>query len=215
MRVVVRVTALLFCLLAIARSGSAVIVDRIAAVVERQIITLSEVNQIVSLKVTPRETGESDDDHRRRILDNLVAQSLRLTDVERFGSDAVTKDSIEARLQQLIQRFPSQADFERALLRSELTLDELRLVLKRQLQVDAYIEERFSPQIFVSLEEIDTFYRGTWSAQRRSRGLPIPLLAEATEEIRSLLKAERLHQEVSRWTSQLRSQANVDILAYR
>ena len=191
------------------------IVDRIAAVVESQIITLSEVDQMVNLRVILRESDESDQSYRRRILDDLVAQSLRLSDAERFGATDVSKDSIEARLVEIIERFPSQSEFDQALQRSEMTLDELRVVLKRQLQVDKYIEERFSPQIFVSIEEIDAFFRGPWSEQREARGLPLPPLAAVTEEIRSLLKAERLRQEVSKWTAQLRARANVDIYVFR
>lgn len=215
MPLMARAAVLLFSIASLAPRASAVIVDRIAAVVESQIITLSEVDQMVNLRVILRESDESDQSYRRRILDDLVAQSLRLSDAERFGATDVSKDSIEARLVEIIGRFPSQTEFDQALQRSEMTLDELRVVLKRQLQVDKYIEERFSPQIFVSIEEIDAFFRGPWSEQREARGLTLPPLASVTEEIRSLLKAERLRDEVSKWTSQLRARANVDIYAFR
>jgi hypothetical protein len=69
--------------------------------------------------------------------------------------------------------------------------------------------------IFVSTDEIDTYYRTTWSEQRRARGLPIPALAEVQDEIRTLLKSARLQQEIERWTAQLRARANVDIYAWK
>jgi len=210
-----RPAVLLFLILLPSVPARGVIVDRIAALVERQVITLSEVGQLADLRVIPRNPGETDDAYRRRLLDGLIAQSLRLSDAERFGAEDVAKDSIEARLLQVRGRFPSEAQFLDALGHTELTLDELRAILKRQLQVEAYIEERFSPLIFVSIEEIEIYYRGPWLEQRRARGLASVPLSEVREEIRSLLKAERLEKEVSVWTEQLRARANVDVYVYR
>jgi len=96
-----------------------------------------------------------------------------------------------------------------------LTPDELRALVKRQLQVEAYVQERFAPLVFISNEEIQAYYRGTWSEQRRKRGLAMPPLAEVREEIRALLRASRLDEEIEKWTTQLRERANVDVYAWR
>jgi hypothetical protein len=190
-------------------------IDRIAALVDRQVLTVSEISQMAEIRFFPRKVRQSEDDYRHDILDTLIAQALRFRDVERFGAEDIAKDSIEARLREIQQRFPSSAEFGAAVQRAELTLDEVRALIKRQLQVEAYIQERFAPMIFVSSEEIETYYRGTWSQQRRERGLDIPPLSQVQEEIRALLKSSRLQEEVERWTSQLRSRANVDIYTWR
>jgi hypothetical protein len=193
----------------------AVTVDRVAAVVDRQVITVSEVSQMVELRFFPRSAGQSSDDYRRAVLENLIAQALRYRDVERFGAQDISKDAIEARLQEIRKRFASDAEFNAALAHTELTLDEVRALVKRQLQVEAYIQERFAPLVFVPNDDIDAYYRGTWSQQRRERGLPIPPLADVREEIRTLLRADRLQHEIEQWTSQLRLRANVDVYAWK
>ena len=202
-------------LLAIALPAQSGIVDRVAAVVDKQVITVSEVNQMAELHFFPRNAGESEDDYRHRILEALIAQALRFRDVERFGAEDIPKDSIEARVTEIAKRFPTPADLDAALKRVELTPDELRALVKRQLQLEAYVQERFAPLVFVSNDEIETYYRGTWSQQRRQRGLAIPPLAEVREEIRALLRASRLQEEIEKWTTQLRERANVDIYAWR
>ena len=207
-----RLSILLF---AIALPVKAGIVDRVAAVVDRQVITVSEVNQMVELRFFAKNAGESDDDFRHRILESLIAQALRFRDVERFGAEDIPKDSIEARVTEIAKRFPTPADLDAALKRVELTPDELRALIKRQLQVEEYVQERFAPLVFVSNDEIDAYYRGTWSQQRRQRGLAVPPLAEVREEIRALLRASRLQEEIEKWTTQLRERANVDIYAWR
>jgi hypothetical protein len=99
--------------------------------------------------------------------------------------------------------------------RTELTDEELRALVKRQLQVEAYIQERFAPLVFVSNDEIEAYYRGPWSEGRRKRGLPVPALSTVREEVRSAVRASRLQVEVDRWTAQLRARANVDVYAWR
>lgn len=182
--------------------SSAATVDRIAAVIDEQVLTVTEVGQMAEMRFFARNAGESDDEYRREILESLIAQALRLRDVERFGAPDVTAESIDARLQQIQSRFPSVADFEAALVRAELSLDEFKALIKRQLQVEEYIQERFAPLIFVSNEEIE---------ERRRQGQPgVPI-----EQIRTVLRGERLQQEIERWTNRLRLRANVDVYAWR
>src|SRR5438445_5398868 len=76
-------------------------IDRIAALVDRQVLTVSEISQMAQIRFFPRTAGQSEDDYRRMILDDLIAQSLRFRDVQRFGAEDVSKDSIEARLLQI------------------------------------------------------------------------------------------------------------------
>ncbi|HUP50489.1 MAG TPA: hypothetical protein VNA04_17070 [Thermoanaerobaculia bacterium] len=201
--------------LAAALPLSAVTVDRIAAVIDRQVLTVSEIGQMAEVRFFARTAGRSDDDYRRAILDALIAQTLRQRDVERFGAPEVPLDSIEARLRQIEDRFSTPEELEAALVRAELTLDDLRALVKRQLQVEIYIQERFAPLVFVANDEIEAYYAGPWTRQRRERGLPVVPLAEVREAIRSLLRASRLAEEIERWTNRLRLRANVDIYAWR
>jgi hypothetical protein len=192
----------------LALPGSGATVDRIAAVVEQQVITVSEVSQMVTVRFFPNND-------RRQVLEALIAQALRFRDVERFGAQEIPADTIEARVVEIRGRHPSPAAFESALEQGELTLDELRALVKRQLQVEAYIQERFAPTIFVSNEEIEQYYQGPWRQQRRERGLPVVNLEEVRSEIRDALRASRLQEEIAEWTTQLRARANVDVYAWR
>ncbi|HEX6160060.1 MAG TPA: hypothetical protein VF111_07835 [Thermoanaerobaculia bacterium] len=194
--------------------AAAVTVDRIAAVIDNQVLTVSEVGQMVEIRFFPR-TAETEDDHRRTVLEGLIAQALRFRDVERFGAQDIAADLIEARVVEIQSRFASPAEFETALTRAELTPDEVRALVKRQLQVEAYIQERFAPLIFLTNDDIAAYYSGPWTTQRRARGLPVRPLAEVREEVRTAVRASRLQEEIEKWTGQLRARANVDIYAWR
>ncbi|HYM61865.1 MAG TPA: hypothetical protein VEZ11_13345 [Thermoanaerobaculia bacterium] len=193
----------------------AAIVDRIAAVVDEQVITVSEVGQMAGLRFYPRPAKASDDQYRHYVLDELIDQALRFRDVERFGATDIAKEPIDARLREIAARFPSSAAFDAALGRSDMTLDELRTLVRRQLQVEAYIQERFSPTVFIATEEVEAHYRGPWSGRSRAAGLAIPPLSSVDEEIRGELKSAQLAQEVQQWTTELRARADVDVLAWK
>src|ERR1700754_2094450 len=107
--------------LSVALPAGAVTVDRIAAVIDGQVLTVSEIGQTVDLRFFPR-LGATDDDYRREVLDALIAQALRFRDVERFGAQDIPADTIEARVLEIRNRFPSQAEFDAALSRAELSL---------------------------------------------------------------------------------------------
>jgi peptidyl-prolyl cis-trans isomerase SurA len=201
--------------LLLAAPAYATTVDRIAAVIDQQVLTVSEVNQLAEVRFFPRVAGRSEDDFRHDILEALIAQALRYRDVERFGAQDIPKDSIESRLVEIQRRFTPPGEFDNALARAELTLDELRALIKRQLQVEAYIQERFAPLVFVANDDIATYYNGPWRQQRVERGLPVPPLNDVREEIRTLIRSRQLDQQVETWTTQLRARANVDIYAWR
>ena len=209
---IVRKFLLLLALAAL--PASAVTVDRIAAVVDTQVITVSEIAQMVEIRFFPR-LAPSEDEHRRQVLDALIAQALRYRDVERFGAQDIAPDTIEARFVEIRGRFPSEADFVAALARAELTPDEVRALARRQLQVEAYIQERFAPLVFVTNDEIAEYHGTTWTRARRERGLPLLPLSEVREEIRTAVRSSRLQSEIERWTTQLRARANVDVYAWR
>jgi len=209
---IVRKLLAIFALAAL--PAAAVTVDRIAAVIDRQVLTVSEITQMVAIRFFPR-AARSDDDYRRDVLDALIAQALRYRDVERFGAQDISLDAIEARLIEIQQRFPSETEFLATAARVELTLDEIRALIKRQLQVEAYIQERYAPMVFVSNEDIDAYFTGPWAQQRRDRGLPVPPLSTVRDEVRSAVRSSRLQEEIGKWTAQLRARANVDVYAWR
>jgi parvulin-like peptidyl-prolyl isomerase len=194
--------------------ASAVTIDRVAAVVDRQVMTVSEVTQMVEIRFFPR-VAASEDEHRRDVLEALITQMLRHRDVERFGAQDISRDAIDAKLLEIQSRFASEDEFLDAVARAELTLDEVRVLIRRQLHVEADIQERFAIRVFVSADDILEYYRGPWTEQRRERGLRIPPLEQVQDEVRLAVRSARLQDQIVRWTTQLRAKANVDIYAWR
>ncbi|MBW3564425.1 MAG: SurA N-terminal domain-containing protein [Acidobacteria bacterium] len=191
--------------------ASGVIIDRIAATVDDQPITTSEIDQFAIVRIIERREGEGEDEYRRRILDYMIAQILRARDVNRFGSAEVSTEDIANEIAEIRSRFSSPEGLEAALAEAEMTMPQLEAVVRRNLQVEAFIAERFSPMIFVSLEDIERYYQDVWIDDRIERGAEILPLGTVREEIRAILKSTRLDEEVGRWTTELRGRADIDV----
>lgn len=191
------------------------IIDRIAAVVEGQVLTTGAVERLASTNLFPSRDGETAEAYRRRVLDVAIDFVLQRRDAERFGLKDVRPEDVDARIDGLARDGESHEQLIERVGRVGMTEQALKDIIQQRLQIEAYIDERFAPLIFVSLEEIESYYLGTWSQRRRDEGEPVPSLADVREQLRESLREERLAVEVRRWTEQLRNRANVDIYAYQ
>lgn len=190
-------------------------IDSIAATVDDSVVTLSDLDRLVALELIPKQSDESDDDYRKRMLQHLIARILQRRDIRRFADIQIDEKKVDRRIEALAERHGSREELERVLHRVGMSEADIRDLVRSEIEVRTYIDERFAPLLFVPLEDIERYYEETWSQHRREQGLSVPPLSEAREQIRDLLRAEQLAAEVDRWTRQLRSRANVDVFVYK
>ena len=186
------------------------VLDRILAVVDEDPILQSEVDQVIGLGLVEPGPEEDDELFRARVLQSLVAQRLRFHEIDRFGFSELPIDQVERQLVAFRDRFGSADELAARL--AELGLDEtgLKQLIARQIMVVTYVEERLGPRIFVSLDDITAYYDGVLTPEMRATGQPLPPLQEVREQIREVVKQQRLNEEIDRWTEELRQKADVE-----
>ncbi|MEO8503778.1 MAG: hypothetical protein ABI609_07790 [Acidobacteriota bacterium] len=184
-------------------------VDRILAVVDDDPILASDVRQVIALGLVARQDGETDRQLWRRVLDLQIEQRLRFHDLDRFGFADVPPQAIERSFQDIRRGFPSEEAFLQRLREVGLTEAGLRQLAARQLMVFSYVEERLGARVFVSLEDITTYYHDVLTPQMKRQGDNLPPLDDVREQIRSVLREQRLLREIERWTADLRRHADV------
>lgn len=193
---------LLTCALMLA---AGVPVDRVVAVVDGDPILWSEVRRVRALGLSGTPSA-STDGGERAALDTLIDRRLRTQAVAASGVVTVGREQLDAQVAAVRARFPDPA----ARL-AEFGLDDegLREVVRRQLELSLYVEERLGARVFVPLEDIRRHYDTTFAPQLREKGEPVPELAEVREAIRALLREQALDLEIERWTEELRRRADV------
>ena len=186
-----------------------VLQDRVLAVVDEDPILASDVDRVIKLGLMKPNPGEADAAFRRRVLDALVEERLRFHEIDRYGFEQVPVEEIEAQVARIRQNFPEDAAFRQALKEVGLDLKSLRQLVARQLLVLAYVDERLGARVFVSLDDISRYYRGVLTPQMQRQGQTPPPLEEVREQIREVLKQQKLNQELENWTEELREEADI------
>ena len=185
-------------------------VDRILAVVEDDPILASEVDQVISFGIAKQEEAEDDRAFRRRILDYLIEERLRFHEVDRFGFAEVPVEIVDEQFQELQTQVGGPDRFVEVM--EGLGLDEqgVRQVLARQVMVWVYVEERLGARIFVGLDDIRAYYDEVLVPQLQEGGQPVPPLEEVREAIRTVVREQRINEELERWTIELLQQADIE-----
>lgn len=184
-------------------------VDRIVAVVDEDPIFASDIERLIALGLVEAEADETPRQLRRRVLTALIDQRLHLHVVERFDFGVSPSAEVERQLVSLRQQFDSPEAFAAQLRRLGLDEGSLRLLLARQLRILIYIEERLGPKVFVDQEDVESYYADTLLPAMALQGVdPVPF-DEVRDDIRALLREQRLNGEIERWTEELRLQAEI------
>lgn len=183
--------------------------DRILAVVDEDPILASDLDRAIGLGLAAKAPGETDAAYRRRALGQLIDERLRFHEIERFGFEQVPVDEIEKQVEKIRSGFPDAAAFDRHLKEVGLTPAQLRQLVTRQLLVLTYVDERVGARVFVSQEDIRSYYDGTLTREMKQQKQPVPPLEDVREQIRNILRDQRLNEEIDRWTRELRDRAEI------
>jgi hypothetical protein len=193
-------------------AGQATLKDRVVAIVDEDPILASDIDRVIGLGEAQAKPGESDHDFRRRVLGVLIDQRLRFHEIDRFGLGQVPAAQVDKDVQEIRDRFKSEAELNQRLKEVGLTLAGLRQLATRQQMVLTYVDERLGPRVFVSQEDINANYRDILTPALKKAGQPVPPIEQVRDQIRGVIKEQLLNQEISSWTEELRRKA--DILNY-
>jgi hypothetical protein len=185
--------------------------DRILAVVDEDPVLNSDLDRVIALGLKPRNPNEDELVFRRRVLNDLVEERLRFHEIDRFGFEQVPVDQIDAHLTEVRARFKDEATLQKVLKEHGMTIKDLRQLVARQLMVLAYVDEQLGPRVFVSIDDINGYYRNTLVPEMQKRGQTAPPPEEVRDQIRTVLRERRLNEAIAKWTEELRRKANIQV----
>jgi peptidyl-prolyl cis-trans isomerase SurA len=153
-----------------ARAQEPILLERVVAIVDEEMILQSDLHLALELYQLDRQlAGETPEPEtpelRRRVLDSLIENKLIIAAAKQH--DMVVEESeiealVEQRVQQLIQQYGTQAGLEQALFESGLTLEDFRFRYGTQLRNQQYMRlvvGRFiRPDIEVMENEVEQYY---------------------------------------------------------
>lgn len=190
-------------------SRSQEVIDRIAAVVNDYVITLSDVKIAESFDLFDEEILSQEKDSLV-ILDWLINQKLVIGLTQESGP--IEPEAVEAAYQSLLYKLGNEA------VKTKLDLfglqkKDLQVYLFEKILFQRIIEDRFGLAVRVSLKEIEDYYREKFVLTHMSpKNSKPPPLMEVLEEIESAIKKEKIKTLVEEWLKNLRREADIQIL---
>jgi len=193
-----RIFSVLLVFFTVSGSLEAEIIDRIMAVVNGKIITLSDVRKERAVASAFGDAAEASKDDAA-ILQDLVERLLVEGEISQFPDIEVTDAEVDAALRDVSPG-------------TGVPQSDVRDALKRRILRARYFDYRFRQFIRAEDEDIQKYYDDVFVPEARSRGLnPIPTLAAAADSIRNNVIDEKMSQEVESWLETIRRRSDVEI----
>jgi len=194
--------------------NSAVVVDRIAVIVNKSAIKMSDIYR--DLRVTEFLNGERSNvtiEARRKAAERLIDQNLLRTEITNAGFKWASTGEADALLAKIRQdRFGGSADRMRSALRQYgLDQEELRSQLLWQLTVLRYIDQRFRNGVLVTDEDVRAYYDQRLTDLKRENPKDSSFEALAPK-IRESLEGERVNQNFVESMEQSRRRSRIEFM---
>lgn len=183
------------------------VIDRILAVVSGGLILLTDAEATIRLGLVPLPAGM---DRIQGALDRLIERRLMLIEVDRYGPPEPSLAEIDAVVKEIDQRVGSGDRMDAILRECGMTVDQLRLWVRDDLRIRAYLQQRFGNQPAPTEDEIVQYYRS--HDRDFTRNAVLRPFAGVRDEAREALIAERRALLTREWLAGLRRRTEVNVL---
>jgi len=197
-----------------ATGGSFELVDRVAATVERDVITISDVEWQAKISFIQAEGPQnlafalSSREYINRILDFLINQTLIVQEMKKQGPSefAFTEDEAKEELSQFKSKFPSEAEYRQFLKSSGMKEDILRGFLVKSSIAERFLNKKLREGVTVSSEDTIEF------CQKNSAVLPGIKCAPDSVQVREILIKKEVESAAGPYLKELRGKYKTSIL---
>jgi hypothetical protein len=202
-------------------SANIATMDRVVAIVNRQVILQSDLEDELQLSVLDSDTTTKDRVTQQQALERLISRDLIEQQIEQedMPNAEPKPEEIAARLHEIRTVLPacvsadckSDEGWRTFLARHDLTPERVESYLHNRLKVLSFIELRFRQGIRISPEEIEAYYREKLVPQYPVGAAPPPL-DQVSSRIEEILLEQHVNELFDNWLANLRKQGQIEVL---
>ena len=183
-------------------------IDGVAARIEDDIITESEVRELAAFQRLVDGRSKSREEIIRELADQWVVRPEAAATRYREPST----EEVNRAYEQFMKQFPSTADFQNRLNAVGLSDAAVRRILQQQLYLSRFLDYRFRPAAQVDQKQIEAFYRDEFVPPLKNRGADIPPLDDVEDTIREVLVQRAISDRAAKWLEETRERLKIDIV---
>lgn len=197
---------LLLCVqLAPSSPARAELLDHIAAAVNNEVITASELAQAVALN---ERIGRPEADRKKleaETLQGIINRRLLVQEARRLKFVEVSDQDIAAEVDKIRTRFGSPETFAGFLKTTGMTEQELALMLGEQLLVEKFVEKKIGLFVRVTREDEEQYFRDHLDRFAGKR------FQEVRKDILAVLTRRKTDMQLDQYVTELRNKADIRI----
>lgn len=204
-------------LLLLAGLAQAQVVDRMVAVVNKQVILESELDQAarVEFLLQGKPIGSLTQADRAAVLDRLIERSLLDQQIINPAMLNPTPEELAAKIKEVRAGIPGLAgagdDRWKALLAGYgLTQQDVEEQLTDQVRILRFIDLRFRGLVRIEKDAVEAYYQEKFLPEVRKRNAAEPKLEEVSDKIEQILIEQRISELLNNWLKTLRAQAHIE-----
>ena len=208
---------LAFLLVTLFTCRAQVVVDRMAAVVNKRVIMESELDQAARvdylIKGGALPGGKLSDPEVLTVLDQLIDRALLDQQIVHPDTLAPSPEELQARLHDIRERLPgakSDEGWKALLAEYGVTQQDIEERLASEFRVLRLVDLRFRGLARVDKDAIASYYQEKLLPQLSRQGVPAPPLADVSDKIEKILVEQRVDDMLNDWLQTLRSQAHIE-----
>jgi hypothetical protein len=193
---------------AVSDAGAGQSIDAIAARIDTDVITESEVRELADFQMLVDGSSKPREEVIRELCDQWIVRGE--ADAARFPAPSQTE--IDNAYAALVKQFPSPDQFQKRRVAAGLTEEAVRRQLRAQLYLSHFIDFRFRPAAEVDDAAVQKYYDEQFVPQLKAKGESIPPLASVQDTIREVLVQQAISDRADQWLGDTRSRLEIDVL---
>ncbi|HSE40526.1 MAG TPA: hypothetical protein VLH08_07135, partial [Acidobacteriota bacterium] len=194
-----KITFAAFVLMILPVSAFAVVLDQIAAIVNDQVVTLSEVHASEKLGLNVSGLPKAPSPIEERINHHLVMRQI-----ERQPPPTVTREMVQEIVDSFTREHGGPEELLLFLNSIGMNYEDFDREVHEQLSIREFINLRFRPFVNVKIEDAEAYYNDVLKPELEKKGEPVPSFEEAFELIQTRLAESRVKERTTDWLQQLK-----------
>ena len=189
-------------------SGESVLVEKIVAVVNDQIITLSDVHISIQLFPVFQKKEENDREFQKRMLEHLINHKIVYLEYEEEFT--LSDEDYEEIQTTILSKIGSLEKLVNLLKTYDMEWKNFKDFIKEKIIYEKVLEEKLQLKILINFSEIEQFYNQDYLPQQNRLKIPPRSLIEMAPLIEKHLRKKKTEKNLSEWLNELKSTYKVE-----
>jgi hypothetical protein len=192
---------------------AAEVVDRMVAVVNKQVILQSELEQTVHVEflLQGKPLNKLTSAEQQSVLEQLIDRDLLEQQIMHPATLDPSAEELAARMREVrAQLGAADNDRWKALLAAYgVTEQDVEEQIISQIRILKFVDRRFRALAQIDRTAVNAYYQEKLLPQLRKQGASLPPLNEVAPKIEKILAEQRMDELMSSWLQTLRSQSHI------